>query len=92
MVFLLVLREGVEEAFLKECKAANPPFPTRVMNKILRRYRYEWEGWCCKNIPNTVSYQRRTRVENTNGLVVFLLVLGEGVEGAFLKDCQATNL
>ena len=34
MVFLLFLGEGVEGAFLKECEAANLPFPPRVVNKI----------------------------------------------------------
>ena len=41
---------------------------------------------------NTTNYKRRTRVYNTGRLVVFLRVLGEGVEGAFLKECEAAFL
>ena len=34
----------------------------------------------------------RTRVYNTGRLMVFVLALGEGVEGAFLKECEAEFL
>ena len=91
MVFLFVLGEGMEGAFLKECEAANRPFPPRIVNKIWQGCRYGCEGWCCKNNLSSNNFYRRTRVLNTGSLVAFLLVLGEGVEGAFLKECEAAN-
>ena len=38
---------------------------------------------------NTTAYSRRTGVYNTGRMVVFLCVLGEGVEGTSLKECEA---
>ena len=42
--FFLVLGEGVEGTFLKECEAANLPFPPRVVTKIWQGCRYGYEG------------------------------------------------
>ena len=76
---------------MKECEAAFLRFPTHVVKKIWPRGSYGSEG-CCKNDYNTTNYKRRTRVYNTGRLVVFVLVLGEGVDGAFLKQCVAAFL
>ena len=62
MVFLLVLGEGVERAFLKECELETLPLPSRVVNKILQWGWYGSEVSCCKNDLNTNNYERRTRV------------------------------
>ena len=37
-------------------------------------------------------YFRRTRVYNSGRLVVFVPVLGEGVKGVSLKECEAAFL
>ena len=66
VAFLLVLGEGVEGAFLKECVAAYLRFPTHVVNKIRQGGGYCSEGWCCKKHLNTTNYERRTRVYNPN--------------------------
>ena len=92
VVFVPVLGEGVKGASLKECEAAFLRFPTHVVNKIWQRGRYGSEGCCCQNDLNTTDYKRRTRVYNTSRLVVFVRVLGEGVEGASLKECEAALL
>ena len=44
VVFLRILGEGVEGAFLKECEAAFLRFPPHVVNKILQGDRYGSEG------------------------------------------------
>ena len=41
---------------------------------------------------NTTDYSRHTRVYNTGRMMVFVRVLGKGVKGAFLKECEAAFL
>ena len=74
---------------MKECEAAFLQFPPRVVNKICHGGRYGYEGYCCKKGINTSKYSRRTRVYNTGRMAVFVPVLGEGVKGASLKECEA---
>ena len=90
--FVRVLGEGLEGASLKECEAAFLRFPPHVVTKILQRGRYGSDGYCCKKDLNKTFYERRTKVYNTSRLVAFLRVLGESVEGAFLKECEAAFL
>ena len=92
VVFVRVLGMGVEAAFLKECEAVFLRFPIHVVTKIYQGGRYGSERCCCKKDFNTTDFQRHTNVYNTRRMVAFVLVLGEGVERASLKECEAAFL
>ena len=50
VVFVRVLGEGVEGAFLKECEAAFLRLPINVVNRIWQGGCFGSKGWCCKKI------------------------------------------
>ena len=56
LAFFLVLGEGVEGAFLKECEAAFLQFPTHVVNKIWQGGRYRSKEYCCETRYNITNY------------------------------------
>ena len=86
-LFVPVLGEGVERASLKECEAAFLRFPPHVVTKISQRGRYGSEEYCCKKDLNTINYKGALGCTT-----LFVPVLGEGVERASLKECEAAFL
>ena len=55
VVFVRVLGEGVEGAFLEECEAAFLRFAIHVVNNIWQRGRYGSEACCCRKDLNTTN-------------------------------------
>ena len=86
--FVLVLGEGVEGASFKECEAAFPQVPYTLLTRFGRGV--------VMGLRDIIAKQILTQL-NINGalgctslrLMAILLVLGEGVMEAFLKQCEA---
>ena len=84
--------EDVMGASLKVCDAAYLRFPPRVDNKVWQGCRYGCEGCCCKTDFNMGKFLGRTRVSNTEEMVVFLRGLGEDMIGPSMKVCEGAHL
>ena len=89
MEFLLVLGEGVEGAFLRECEAANLLFPPQVVNKIWQGVGSGLRDIVAKKVKTQLIFEGALGCKTLADGCHSFFFLGQGVKGAFLKECEA---